>query len=221
MFYQTFLDILETEDEIDIEKQSAICTSGFTNTLKTLNANGGLTYELIKEIAPYMKRMLCKPQNLIADTEDYYIAEDEIISLYYICYKWLLMLDIDLPHLEKEEREQQLIVVLDSLPQTIRGIPTLYHVYSTRKGYHIFIVSHKMEKGSKEAIDIMLNSTTDPYYTILSYLRGWSVRLSHKNDEPPTIHLYHYVRSHGTGYANPQCIAAVDLHLKLSTYSVA
>lgn len=218
LFYQTFIDIVNSADEIDPEIQSSVQTVGFTNTLKEINKSGILTYELVTEIAPYLKKMLCKPQRLLADTEDYYVAEDELLSLYYICYRWLLMLDFDYPTLKPEEREKELKNTLDGLPKIIRDIPTYFRVYSSRNGYHVFLLSHKMERGSREAIQLMLDCKSDPYYIILSYLRGWSVRISSKFNEPSADKLYNYVCDYGSGIPLDECIAALDAHLQLSSY---
>ena len=219
LFYQTFLDILNEDDQLDEAKQSQICTVGFTNTLKEVNSTGGLTYDLVKEMAPYFKRMLRKPQHLLADNEDYYVAEDEILSYYYVCYRWLLMLDLDWSQLSPEDRQNQLHITLGALPQVIEDRSTLYQVYSSRNGYHIFLVSHKMELGSREAIELMLHARSDPYYTILSYLRGWSVRISRKHNEPPCPRLYEYVCSYGLPDSIlPECQTALNVHLQLSTF---
>lgn len=218
LFYQTFLNLLNSTEEIDIETQHLVCTAGFTNVLKDANAKGGLTYEIVKEMAPYMKRMLCKPQSLMVDTDDYYIAEDELLSFTYICYRWLLMLDFDWPDLSPQARKEKLMETLEMLPSEIHGTKTFYYVLASRNGYHIFLLSHKMEMGSKQAIDLMLCVKSDPYYVVLSYLRGWSVRLSRKSGEENVVSLYKYVCAYGTGSPIDHCMVAMDIHLKLTGY---
>lgn len=168
---------------------------------------------LVKEIANTMKFVIAKPQKLLLDTDDYYVAVDLSLNTYYICYKDLLMLDLDsykddidledcLPHClcqvvphDKEitdptQKRQHLWkqrVCKDGKDCQLR-----YRIFKSRKGYHAFVVSHKFDPKTEHAVGLMAESSTDFFYIIFSYLRGWSVRLNRKPGEKSEDDLYTY-----------------------------
>jgi len=62
----------------------------------------GPQLKTIKTIAPGILPVLQKPQQLIYDEPDYYIAIDTYTYTYYVCYRNLLVIDIDFHKLDSE-----------------------------------------------------------------------------------------------------------------------
>lgn len=169
---------------------------------------------LVEEVAKITKMVIAKPQKLLIDHDDYYVAIDMALNTYYICYRELLMLDLDsykddidlvqcLPHclcqvvptegevMDPGRKRQPLWhqrLCVDGVNCQLR-----YRIFKSRKGYHAFVVSHKFEPTSPTAVGLMAESSTDFFYIIFSYLRGWSVRLNRKPGENVDEPIYTYM----------------------------
>ena len=68
-----------------------------------------------------------------------------------------------------------------------------FRIYSSRNGYHIFVLNKSMDYKSDESIRLMFEIGCDFYYIVYSYLRGWSVRLNKKKGEENVEELYRWV----------------------------
>ena len=90
----------------------------------------GRTPELVKTIAPALQSKILKPQQLLHDDDDYYIATDMVTNTYYVCYRNLLMVDIDFykdeQTLTREQRTEQL---LDKLRSYCEGRDYRFRVF--------------------------------------------------------------------------------------------
>lgn len=176
------------------------------------------TFQTIEELTPTFEKLITKPQELIHDAEDYYIARDILTNTIYMCTKSLMMLDIDLFKLEGKCRSERIL-------QTLGDSDYLFKVYKTRNGYHAFCTSHHLDFKSKETIELMISLECDFFYAFYAYLRGYCVRLNRKWDEymyymnnrkrndVPLI--YEYVGTYGNGQSKANLESLVELHFQL------
>ena len=208
-FYNSFLSLL---DEKTCPYPKELDDASFR---KFLLQQTGRTPELVKTIAPALQSRILKPQQLLHDDDDYYVATDMVTNTYYVCYRNLLMVDIDFykdeQTLTREQRTEQL---MDKLRSYCEGRNYRFRVFSTQNGVHAFLVSAKMDYRDDNALKIMLDLGTDFYYVVFSYLRGWSVRLNKKKRDT-TDELYSYIGDIGAGVVDPHLDKLVTLHLNL------
>ena len=106
-FYQTFLDVLEEEFSLDEQINSNFKDSGFRNSLigKKIDAR------TIMEMAPYMARLVKKPQRISVDLDNLYVGLDCLTNTHYICFE-VPMIDFDRYKLENGEEAK----IQDVLP---------------------------------------------------------------------------------------------------------
>lgn len=164
MFNKSFWKILNSDDELEKD---------FDVNLKIENVNKSI--EGIIKISPSLMQSMKKPQELIQATDDYYIATDFFSDYKYICFRELMMIDIDI----KEYFITEEFVINNFSNYTDH----CFSIYKTRNGFHVFCISKRFKYRSKEFIKFMLENLCDYYYCAFSYIRGCSVRLSKKEDE--------------------------------------
>ncbi|GAH03571.1 unnamed protein product, partial [marine sediment metagenome] len=219
-FYQTYIDLLdedrnkrETEKKRDITHDSEITPEeSFESLEKKLEEKLknhvfrkyvldklGKNVRTTKMIAPVIMPHMLRPQRLFIDKDDFYVACDMMTNTYYICYKYLMMIDVDFYKLTDIDDEKNNII-----SQFEHDINNCWKLYSTRNGIHAFLVSKKIDYHSDESVELMLSFTRnihtelkndanndekeseklcDFYYVLYSYLRGYCVRLNRKKDE--------------------------------------
>ena len=182
-FYASYLAIAHnnTPPDIDTESVRLLRDRGFTQYL--------IEHEdpviSVKMLAYVMSHTILKPQRLLVDNDDYYVAVDLFTNTYYICYRDLLMIDVD-----RYKGDTN----LDSLKEELAKLPDLFfRIYSTRNGYHVFLLNRSVEYKSDENIRLMSQLGCDFYYIVYSYLRGWCVRLNKKKGEEAVDNLYTWV----------------------------
>lgn len=199
MFYNSF-DKYNKEINIKFLKKQQ--TNFYINIPKTLDS-----IELYKDT---FKQMICKPQELIENNKDYYVALDKYTNTVYICYKELLMLDIDL-----WKNDINLSLLNES--------PELFDVYKSRNGYHIFCISKKYDYNNIDTIQFMIDNNSDFFYNFYTYLRGFCVRLNRKQNEYHELiskrlcpFIYKYIGRYGKGKLNTDLEKLVKYHFLLS-----
>jgi hypothetical protein len=161
-FYKSFLNLAHDE-----EKE----IKGIENTVE-----GAI------EFANSNVKILIRPQILSKNTEDYYIAFDTLMRRDYICFKEMLMLDIDC-HDSYIFTDLFVTRYFDSFGDMC------FAIHKSTNGYHVFVVSRKFRYDSKESIKFMLQNFCDFLYCCHSYTRGYSVRLSLKKNEKKPIYM--------------------------------
>ena len=143
----------------------------------------------VKILSYVMSHSLLKPQRLLLDDDDYYVAIDMYTNTYYICYRDLMMIDID-----RYKSKDDTTDTLNDIKVKLSNYPELFfRIYSSRNGYHIFVINKSMNYKSDESIKLMYDLGCDYYYIVYSYLRGWSVRLNKKKGEENIDKLYSWV----------------------------
>lgn len=250
-FYSTFLDLYNKNDTIPIEQLDVISISTDELPRDPLNDPGfrrdllkhkGPSIELLHLLKPNLIKTIIKPQRLIQDEPDFYIAIDLMTNTYYICYRTLLMLDIDfyklkigplaslnngvgdkaphtgggfLPHGENNRSKgERKREILDDLEKyTVTHPDILFRTFESRNGIHAFIVSKPCDYQNDETSQLSIDLNSDFYYTIYASIRGWSVRLNRKkSDQWP---LYSFIKDIGTASPDPHLEKLIVLHLKL------
>jgi len=174
----------------------------------------GKTIAMIKTLAPALTNTIRKPQRLLYDDPDYYVAIDCVTNTYYICYRTLLMIDIDF---YKDLSTVDLIVdKFERYTQTQqeKGRSLLFRLFKSRNGVHGFLISQESSYTDNSALQLELELESDFYYIIYSYIRGWSVRLNKKALDTSDV-LYEFICDVGTAKPNDHLLKLVDLHLKL------
>jgi hypothetical protein len=179
----------------------------------------GQTVEVVKTMAPSLKMAMGKPQQLIHDDPDYYIACDMLTKTYYVCYRNLLMVDIDFYKKSDSEEEkaksieQRQADIIELIGNYGKENGWLFDIYRSRNGVHAFLLNHSADRNCSEDIQIMLDLKCDFFYVVYSHLRGWSVRVNRKSSEP--IMSYHFLERVGRGQADEHLENLVRLHINL------
>jgi hypothetical protein len=167
LFHKTFLNILSNKDELDVIYESVKELGTFNYDKLPKNS------DTVVKTAPFLLQKIKKEQLLIETKKDYYVARDCEDNTVYICFKDLLVIDID-----KEKNE---ITLKDIIKHFEQYNKKSFIVYSNGKGgYHMFCVSEKNKYRDINTVDFMINNYSDFYYTIFSYIRGFCVRLNEK-----------------------------------------
>lgn len=216
LFFESYQrEIMETKFHVEDELKE----SSFR---RYIIQKKGKTLETIHLFKNSLASTLQKPQQCLYSDTDYYIALDIYTDTYYVCFRDLMMIDIDIP---KEKTCQDTpIHDLPSLKKFLQKYTqlnpeALIEAYQTRNGYHLFLLHSNFDYHSDKAMQIMLDLHADFYYTIYSHLRGWSVRLNKKyhdvGDEDNSIYVK--IGRFGTGKAKPHLEKLVALHLNLLT----
>lgn len=193
-FHHTFLNILNGTDPLN--KHIDINSNFDFNILPK-------TFNTIQKISPFLIHKIKKEQELLETNYNYYIARDISDNTIYICYKNLLMLDIDTDTLD-----------ILSLLSTTTLKNMSFDVYKTKNGYHAFCISHEFNYKSQEAIELMLNNHSDFYYTCFTYIRGWCVRLNKKFNETNN-QIYTHLCIIDNNNINKDLLNLSQMHFKL------
>ena len=133
----------------------------------------GLQLNTIKTLAPGILPVLQKPQQLLYDDPDYYIAIDTYTYTYYVCYRNLVMIDIDFHKLDVNESEANGDQphendILDGVRDYCQSHPEYrFRVFKSRNGFHLFLVSQAMNYQSDTALQLMLDLKCDFYYFLV------------------------------------------------------
>lgn len=235
-FYQTFIDILNAGpttpakkieeaprveivddnkvDEAAKKEQPTMKQLARAQFRKLALAEHGKTIAMIKTLAPALSNAIRKPQRLLHDDPDYYVAIDCLTNTYYVCFKTLLMIDIDF---------YKDLGTVDAIVEKFRnyvkqhdptGTKLRFKLYKSRNGVHAFLVTRKSHYTDDAVLQLELDLESDFYYIVYSYIRGWSVRLNKKAADTSDI-LYEFICDVGDARADGHLLKLVDLHLNL------
>lgn len=163
LFHHSFLNILRGEDPLDLS-HDGLCKDIDIDSMPR-------SAETVVHIAPIMLQGVKREQELVETNKDYYVAKDISTNTYYMCYKNVLMIDIDIHKLQSELSEADVLKHFSGIERHC------FKIYKSRNGYHVFCLSRTFEYRDKTTVDFMLTNFSDFYYTVYSYIRGWSVRL--------------------------------------------
>lgn len=166
-FSSSFLEILRGEHPLENIVLKKECKN-YKNHIYKLDK----TVENAIKIAPIILQEIKKEQKIIKYDYDYYVALDVPTNTFYICFKNILMIDIDSDAIFKED-----VCVINHFEK----LDESYCIYKSTNGYHVFCVSKYFNYYEKETLQYLLDNHCDYYYAIYCYLRGFCVRLNKKN----------------------------------------
>ncbi len=184
---------------------------------KKVILEAGHAVQTVLMIAPVLLPRIIKPQQLIHDDPDYYVAVDQVTNTYYVCYRTLMMIDVDW---YKDDNDKTSIA--ERQESTIQKIKDYcadnsqlcFRLYSSQGGLHAFLTSQESHYRDPLAVQMMLDLTTDFYYVVHCYLRGWSVRLNKKRIDTKD-ELYEYIDTVGSGEEIEHLVNLTKLHINL------
>jgi len=165
-------------------------------------------------LKPYAAQRMQKEQRPIKDHFAFYLANDVMTNTYYICFKELMMLDIDC-HDNREISIQLLKDHCESHPDH------LFHLFKTKNGLHAFLMSHKRDYKNLDHISEMISLGSDFFYCLNAHTRGWSIRLNRKIPEylelmnpsnTDTKLIYEDLGQIGTGTVIPELQKLLAIH---------
>lgn len=119
-----------------------------------------------------------RPQRCLHNDNDYYLALDTYSKTYYVCYRQLLMIDMDFGKDGEFKSREDYLVFLENYCQSHPEL--LLEVYKTRNGIHCFVLNKKHDFTKDSSLQLMLDLKCDFYYIVYSSIRGWSVRVNRK-----------------------------------------
>jgi hypothetical protein len=161
------------------------------------------TPQTIAKIAPFVTNKLRKEQQLIETHDTFYVARDTCTNTVYMCFKNLMMLDID--------------EVGDGPLSRLSASPEKFVVFQSNRGLHAFCVSKAFEYRNLETIQFMIDHGADFYYTAFCYVRGFCVRLNKKMSEPAEKPMYVLLGYFGNGNVVQELESLVDKHVEYCT----
>jgi hypothetical protein len=168
---------------------------------------------------PTLRETLRKPQRVLHDTPEFYVALDLLTRTFYMCFRRLLMVDVDLDSAAAcisvtTDGMSPLAVAksqyLAQLQQRSASVPqSCLDVYETHKGFHLFFLHQDHDHHDPAVWQHMLDWGCDFHYVCFAALRGWSVRLNRKVHEPPEragVALYKHIGRLGDGVPLPHLL---------------
>lgn len=158
--------------------------------------NSEININSIKYMSTYFINYIKKPQRYLHFENDLYIGVDMNTNMHYICYKDIVMFDID-------------NIALEDIMPLLKSEDS-YLIYKSNNGFHIFLTNRRIDYDSDESIKYMIEMKTDIKYIICSYLRGYSVRLNKKKE---TENIYELVYEHNKHLANKDIIELINIHI--------
>ena len=171
----------------------------------------GKTIKTVKLMAPHFISSISKPQRLLYDDPEYYVAQDTVTNTFYICFRRLCMIDVDFHEGDIEEQRNEFKRRLEGMCEPTWKLA----VYRSRKGYHVFPI-HMLFDCREEMVEFQLRLGCDFYYSVFTYLRGTSVRLNRKREDK--FPLYKFDNFIGNGEADRDAMVLVKLHESLQAH---
>ena len=228
-FYNSYIKLIEDDynyrqiNHSEIDKKLK-----HSNFRKFVINKKGMNYDTILFLLNTLRNAMIRPQRLLTDNNNFYIACDMLTNTYYICYKELMMIDIDfykdggnIGDVDSNigdvdsNIESKINKIAEMFVRDVKSNPgNCWMLYRTRGGIHAFLVSKKMKYSDKSSCEYMIKLKCDFNYVIYSYLRGWCVRLNRKQKDVEII------TSFITQIGNPAMIdkgllKLTELHIKM------
>ena len=141
--------------------------------------NNPITYEAVKMLSNGLKNYINKPQRLIQSNENNYVAIDMHTNIYYICFRDIIMFDIDLKETTsffKKIKKEYLINKFKSYEDDV------FYLDESSNGFHIYLLNKRINHKSEEMVKYLVDFNCDIKYIICSYIRGYSTRVNKKTD---------------------------------------
>lgn len=135
--------------------------------------------KLLKSYCDFLKPTIIKPQKLLNNSNDYYVAMDMITNTKYICFKNFCILDFDINKNDFQTKED----ILNYINHNNFLNHTPYMLVETRKGFHIYLLDKPREYNNLDTFEFLLDFQCDKWYKLYCYMRGFSIRLNFKEGD--------------------------------------
>lgn len=203
-YHDTINDQLFYDSYLNTMKQLAYkpCPYSDQELRKFIFNKHGINYDTVVNCSPGVIPLVNGPQRCIYTDTDYFVGVEMKNNTYYVCYKDILMIDIDFKY----------------GPIDITGLPfrktDSYLVQRSANGYHIYVTNRRFDLTSKEAIDYMIEFKSDITYIMCCYIKkGTTVRVNRKHkDEDPKI--YETMSTINQDLVDPTIIERIRVQIK-------
>lgn len=204
-FFESFLtNIQQSETKLD----KRLTASDFRDFIIQKEGKNINTIKLFKNSIISTMR---KHQRCLLDENNYYLANDVNTNTYYICFKDLMMIDLDFKDKNKDKSLEDLLKNIEDFCLT--NPEFLFDVFKSNNGIHAFAIHKAYNYNDDNTLQIMLDLDCDFYYVIYTAIRGWSIRLNKKKTEiNKTDNMYQYIKRIGTGKLDKNCEKNVSIH---------
>jgi len=150
-----------------------------------LGCPNNVTQELIEdEIRPKIDSLyaskLASARIQIYEQEDINFGYDINGGVLTMCTQEILMIDFDYKDGFTNEKAIKYVKEFTDFLYTKYKYEMLFAMYKTDRGIHAFLVNRLFHFTSPEALKIMIDLCSDPYYIGYSEVRGFCIRLSAK-----------------------------------------
>ena len=192
-FYKYFIDNIQNDNNIIInikyynnyfknylikffDKKFISVISDDIHDIHDIHASNKIYIDIL---CMYLKCYLNKPQRLIEDNIDYYIAIDMLTSTKYICFKNFCILDFDINKNNFTNKNDILEYI--NKKDFFNNVP--YYLVESERGYHLYLLDKERLHNRIETFYFIYNFNSDKLYKFYCYLRGYSIRLSLKPED--------------------------------------
>lgn len=186
-FFNYYINTIKYENYIIYKKYENIffknyLINTFYNDIDLLD-NDIDKKNLLLKISEYLLIFLFKPQRLILDNVNYYIAIDIRTNTKYICYRDFCILDFDLNKNNYNCKNDILLYLKNN--DILNNIP--YILTETNNGYHVYLIDKPRIFNDYETWDFINKFNSDNNYKLYCFIRGFSIRLNKKNEQEKIV----------------------------------
>jgi len=174
-FYNKFIDE-KNRTTVETEVDNKLKVEKF---LEHFLKKHKINYDSIIMLSNGLQNYINKPQRILEDNPNNYVAIDMHTNIYYICFKDLIMIDIDIENNNNNSFFKR--IKKDFLVNKFKKYDDVFYLDETLNGFHIFILNKRIDHKKEEVINYMIDFECDIKYIICCYLRGFSIRLNKKN----------------------------------------
>ena len=183
-FFNSFLKNIQNDNNIILDKKyyniyfKNYILNYFNDNFKITNKREE-NNKLIILVYNYLIVYLNKPQRLLKDNSNYYIAIDLLTNIKYICFKNFCILDFDI-NKNNFTNKNDILEYLDN-NKLLNNL--VYYRVETERGYHIYLLDKPRLYSDIDTFYFLNNFKSDIYYKFYCYIRGFSIRLSFKDND--------------------------------------
>lgn len=179
-----FNEFVHSIINVDVSFNQVMFDVNFRDYLKQYD-----TYEYMILFKEYYQLSLQRSQRLLIDNINFYIAVDMCTNVHYLCYRNFLMVDIDFP--DRKFDQETLDRCIERCTTMNQEKKLSFAIYTSSTGIHVFLTNRTVDHKSKRCFEFLSEFGCDYYYKVFVYLRGFSVRLSSKDESDNHLYTFH------------------------------
>lgn len=194
---KTFYDeFIKNKNQVNIDHELYNNNLKVEKFLEHFIENNEINYESIKMLSNGLKNYISKPQRILINNPNDYVGVDMNTNIHYICFRDVLMFDIDLKDHDHEIGDDVFLkkIKKEFLINKLENSNDVFYLDESSNGFHIFLLNKRVNHKSEEAINYMIDFDCDIKYIICSFLRGFSIRINKKNIYDP---MYTHIGIYG------------------------